>query len=203
MAQTIKIIIYLIIVNGLAVNFCLAAEPIDSDNDGLNDNLEISLRTNSINPDTDGDGFKDGDEVFAGYSPLMAGDDKSLRRKIVVDLTRQKLNFYFNDVKLGEIPVSTGLITMPTPTGEFSIIKKVPLVWYRGANYNYPNTKWNLMFKPRFYIHGAFWHNQFGIRPMSHGCVNVSYKDMEKLYKFIRAGDEVEIIGRTPRGKVK
>lgn len=42
----------------------------DTDNDGLNDQYEIDIyNTNPNNPDTDGDGYLDGEEVRNGYSP--------------------------------------------------------------------------------------------------------------------------------------
>lgn len=48
---------------------------LDSDNDGLNDfEEEMIYFTDMNNPDTDGDGFSDGDEVKNGYSP--SGDGK-------------------------------------------------------------------------------------------------------------------------------
>ncbi|MCK5490795.1 MAG: rhodanese-like domain-containing protein [Candidatus Pacebacteria bacterium] len=47
---------------------------LDSDNDGLTDMEEInSYGTDPENPDTDGDSFKDGDEVQNGYNPNGAG----------------------------------------------------------------------------------------------------------------------------------
>ncbi|MGE5425703.1 MAG: hypothetical protein ACM3PZ_01365 [Bacillota bacterium] len=48
---------------------------IDSDFDGLSDYEESTVYgTNPLNPDTDGDTFKDGDEVKNGYNPK--GDGK-------------------------------------------------------------------------------------------------------------------------------
>jgi hypothetical protein len=41
-------------------------------------------------------------------------------------------------------------------------------------------------------IHGAYWHNDFG-RRHSHGCVNMSIKDSEKLYLWANAGTSVII----------
>jgi hypothetical protein len=42
----------------------------DSDQDGLFDYEEVKLyQTDPLNPDTDGDGFSDGTEVTAGYNP--------------------------------------------------------------------------------------------------------------------------------------
>jgi hypothetical protein len=47
---------------------------IDSDNDGLTDWEEINIYfTDPFNPDTDGDGFLDGDEVQNGYNPNGPG----------------------------------------------------------------------------------------------------------------------------------
>ncbi|MFX0022090.1 MAG: NosD domain-containing protein [Candidatus Hermodarchaeota archaeon] len=48
---------------------------IDSDNDGLFDTQEELFGTNPLDPDTDGDGLSDGDEVLVyGTDPLMAVD---------------------------------------------------------------------------------------------------------------------------------
>ena len=41
-------------------------------------------------------------------------------------------------------------------------------------------------------IHGAYWHNNFG-RHYSHGCVNLSILDSEKLYKWAESGTSVII----------
>jgi len=49
-------------------------DDIDSDNDGLTDDEEDNIWfTDPNNPDTDGDGYLDGDEVDNGYDPLIAG----------------------------------------------------------------------------------------------------------------------------------
>lgn len=46
----------------------------DSDADGLNDYDEVKVyHTNPLNPDTDGDSFKDGQEVTNGYDPNGPG----------------------------------------------------------------------------------------------------------------------------------
>ncbi|MEK7507408.1 MAG: hypothetical protein AAB585_02640 [Patescibacteria group bacterium] len=47
-----------------------SAIPIDSDNDGINDIDEAYYQTDPFNPDTDGDGFKDGEEIMSGCSPI-------------------------------------------------------------------------------------------------------------------------------------
>lgn len=182
-------------------NFALAQLEIplaakDSDSDGLNDLEETEIyRTDPHNADSDSDGYLDGVEVKYKYDPNKNGND-AISKEIFVNLTSQELTYSLGPYKIGKIKVSTGLLRTPTPKGEFAIIKKPPLVNYRGVGYNYPNTRWNMLFKtsPRggYYIHGAYWHNNFG-KPMSHGCVNVSYSDMEPLYNWADEGTKVVI----------
>ncbi|MCK5510097.1 hypothetical protein KAI65_00945 [Candidatus Parcubacteria bacterium] len=51
-----------------------AIDSVDTDNDGLFDREEVKVyKTDPKNPDTDGDGHIDGDEVAGGYNPLGSG----------------------------------------------------------------------------------------------------------------------------------
>lgn len=167
---------------------------VDSDGDYLNDQWELTLGTGLLNPDSDGDLYLDGTEVAAGFDPL---DPRPIQREklIKVDLARQHLEYYFGDKLFGSFLISSGVSSMPTPKGEFKVLDKVFYKHYAGPGFDYPNTKWNLHFttgKYRYYIHGAYWHNNFG-HPMSHGCVNVSYADMEPLYWWAQKGTKVWI----------
>ena len=177
-----------------------AQEIPDTDGDGLNDMVEAQIGTYATNPDTDGDGFKDGEEVQNGYNPLKENGDRKVARSVEIDLSAQKMYYLFNGVKIGSFPVSTGRLNAQTPIGEFKILKKVPVKTYPTiTGGSYPNTKWNLMFKPSYYIHSAYWHNDFGIRPRSGGCVNLRLTDAEKMYKFLDVRDKVKIYGKTPQ----
>lgn len=167
----------------------------DADQDGLTDELEVAFGSDPTKSDSDGDGYPDGLEIKKGYNPIDPRPLK-LEKKILVDLKAQRLSYYLSHVRLGEFPISSGTKKWPTPAGEYKILAKKPTVNYGGPGYNYPNTKWNLMFKRgksfNFYIHGAYWHNKFG-QPMSHGCVNVSYKNMPRLYNWAEVGTRVVI----------
>lgn len=46
---------------------------LDSDGDGLPDSMEAIYKTDPANPDSDSDGYKDGNEVQNGYDPMSAG----------------------------------------------------------------------------------------------------------------------------------
>lgn len=50
---------------------------IDSDQDGLSDEIEEKLATNPFQKDTDGDGYSDGVEVKNGYDPLTPAAKKN------------------------------------------------------------------------------------------------------------------------------
>lgn len=171
----------------------------DSDSDGLFDAVERQLGTDVNNPDTDGDGYKDGEEIENGYSPLHQKPDRSLITRVLeVNLDRQEIYYIAKGVKVKTFPVSTGIAPQwRTPTGQFRIMSKIPVARYIGPGYDLPNVKWSLEFKNRYFIHGAYWHNRFG-QPMSHGCINLSEADAEKVYKFLQTGDSVSIYGKTP-----
>lgn len=171
---------------------------LDSDRDGVPDSWEIRLGLDLLNPDTDGDGYADGVEITNGYDP-KAAEPKVLAKEIKVNLAKQELAYYFNDVELEKFLISSGVKSMPTPVGDFTVLNKLASKDFGGAGFNfyYPDTKWNLHFTSgdwRYYIHGAYWHDKFG-RPMSHGCVNVSYGNMERLYNFAQVGTKVRITG--------
>ena len=156
---------------------------VDSDGDELNDYWEIKLGTDLMNADSDGDSYTDGVEMATSHDPLDI-DSAIKERLIKVSIDDQYLEYYLGDRYIDGFDISGGVASMPTPEGQFTILDKVPVKHYGGGDYDYPNTKWNLHFTTdywRYYIHGAYWHDNFG-QQMSHGCVNVDYDHMEPLY---------------------
>jgi len=59
--------------DGISENSCG-----DIDKDGLCDNEEPLYGTDFLNPDTDGDGFLDGEEIASGHNPTIKGPDDLL-----------------------------------------------------------------------------------------------------------------------------
>lgn len=186
--------IFLLFFLALARN--VYAEEMDTDQDGLSDNEETNIfRTDKLKKDTDGDGYEDGVEIQNNYDPKKSFDDK-IQKVIVVSIRDQLLEYYLGPYQIGQFKISSGKKGYDTPRGDFEILVKKPAVNYRGRDYNYPNTKWNLLFKfnskGNYYIHGAYWHDNFG-QVMSHGCVNAPYSEMEKLYNWAEKGTKLEI----------
>jgi lipoprotein-anchoring transpeptidase ErfK/SrfK len=111
-------------------------------------------------------------------------------KRIEVDLSEQKLTTWAGTKKLKEYPVSTGMAGSPTVQGEFHVWRKVLSQGYRGGSklkgtyYYLPNVPYSLFFHNGYAIHGAYWHNDFGIRPRSHGCVNMRNDDAREVYDW-------------------
>lgn len=135
--------------------------------------------------------------LIMSSSPRIGGD---IGKYIRVDLSEQKLYAYENGVLTNSFLVSTGVSGHRTPVGKTEISAKLlwhDYVWSYGVgnpnNYNLPNVKYNLRFRNHFYIHYAYWHNNFG-HPMSHGCVNVNLENSEWIFNWGEVGTPVEIV---------
>ncbi|MBI5038068.1 MAG: L,D-transpeptidase family protein [Candidatus Kerfeldbacteria bacterium] len=139
--------------------------------------------------DLDGDGK---DEVVTGPSTWRAESALSHARYVQVDLSDQRLEAFENGRMVKSFLVSTGLPKTPTRPGTFQISEKIYSHLYSGPDYYLPNTLYNLRFDGPRLLHGAYWHNNFG-KPMSHGCVNIAYKDAVWLYDWMQIGDTVII----------
>lgn len=122
-------------------------------------------------------------------------------KQIVVDLADQRLYAYEHGRIARTFFISSGVARHPTPIVETTVLEKIPVKRYRWIyapgspdNYDLPNVKWNLRIYGPVYIHGAYWHHNFGYR-MSHGCVNVDYPDAEWIYNWADVGTPVSIRG--------
>lgn len=170
----------------------------DYDGDGLNDWLERWFKSDIGKTDTDGDGYSDFDEVMYGYGPVNMASAKMFDREIVVDRTLQRLYYFVDGVKLANFPVSTGNPDSETPDGTFSIQRKIAEKRYVGPGYDLPHVQWNMEFLPMYYIHGTYWHNDFGKKTHSHGCVNMTTENAGLLYKYVDVDVPVTVTGTTP-----
>jgi lipoprotein-anchoring transpeptidase ErfK/SrfK len=134
--------------------------------------------------------------VLAGATQLV---EDSGDKFIKVDISEQRLTAYSNGVPVNTFLVSTGVWGWDTPQGTTTVLAKIPIMdytWNYGPgnpnNYSLPDVKWNLRFRNHYYIHSAYWHNNFGNK-MSHGCVNTSIPDAEWIYNWADVGTTVTI----------
>lgn len=109
---------------------------------------------------------------------------------IEVDLSDQKLYGWEGNRKVYDFAISSGRPGYDTVQGEFRVWSKVRNQAYRGGSrargdyYYLPNVPYSLFFYKGYAIHGAYWHNDFGIKRRSSGCVNLRPTDAEQVYNW-------------------
>jgi lipoprotein-anchoring transpeptidase ErfK/SrfK len=120
-------------------------------------------------------------------------------KKIVIDLSEQKLYTYEDKKLAGEYLVSTGKRGMETPIGEFKVYEKRLRAWSKMAGLWMPF--WMLIDPkrgvgihelpewPNGYKEGA---NHLGT-PVSHGCVRLGVGAAETVYNWAEIGTVVII----------
>lgn len=109
-----------------------------------------------------------------------------------VDLSDQRMYAYEGDTLVRTFVVSTGTWQTPTLKGRFKVWIKLKSAPMSGPGYYLPNVPHIMYYDGDYGIHGAYWHNNFGV-PMSHGCINLNLTDAEWAYNFASVGTVVNI----------
>lgn len=131
-----------------------------------------------------------------------AADIITSDKLITVDTGKQMLYAWEGGQIKHQTKVSTGMYLTPTVKGSFKINRKYAKQDMKGPSpykQYYPTGKYyikdvpNVMYFYQGYaIHGAFWHNNFGVRA-SHGCVNVPLASAQWLFDWAGMGTRVEV----------
>ena len=106
---------------------------------------------------------------------------------IDVHLPQQTLALYQGENPLFVTLISSAKKGFSTPTGVFSLYSKATS-WDLGSlpnaqeAYFMEHVPWVMHFFPRYALHSAFWHADFGI-PSSHGCINMSPRDIAYIFE--------------------
>ena len=136
----------------------------------------------------------------ATAEPAPAAPAVSTRR-IVVSLEDRRLAL-LEDGQVRQIyTVAVGKDSTPSPTGTFTIVKRVENpTYYRegkvvppGPN-NPVGDRWMGLSKAGYGIHGTNAPKSIG-KAASHGCIRMARPDLEQLFAQVRTGDTVEIVG--------
>ncbi|MDW8405177.1 L,D-transpeptidase [Chloroflexus sp.] len=119
-------------------------------------------------------------------------------RRIEVDLARQQLFAYEDQLLVFTAPVATGRDGFNTPRGDFAIYYRLPEQTMTGCLggecWYVPNIPWVQYVVGGVALHGTYWHNAHGsgVR-MSHGCINLRIDDAQWLYEWADLGVPVMI----------
>lgn len=112
-----------------------------------------------------------------------------------VDLTKQRMSIFQSNEFVTSYQILSGKTTTPTPPGTYKVNARI---FRPDDNYNLYSAKGEITAKVSYWIpfignlyafHNASWRqfNEFGntkVRPLrgSHGCINMSYADVEDFY---------------------
>lgn len=103
------------------INIPLPPSSRDADDDDLTDKEDALYRTDAKKPDTDGDGFYDGEEVLNGYDPTVVGGklSSSVVGKIYRNTEQEYTAVYPAAFTIGDSTPKKTEILFTADTGEF------------------------------------------------------------------------------------
>jgi lipoprotein-anchoring transpeptidase ErfK/SrfK len=129
----------------------------------------------------------------------VAAPLKVSRREIVVSLPDRKLALLEDGQVVKIYRAAVGAPSSPSPTGEFTIVHRIPKPTYyapgkiiRPGASNPLGTRWLGLSLKGFGIHGTNAPRSIG-KNESHGCIRLRNRDVEDLFARVRVGDRVEI----------
>lgn len=108
-----------------------------------------------------------------------------------VDLRNQFAGLYEGDRLVFVTLISSGDDEHATPTGTFRVQSKHISATMDDENnlssaYFIQDVPWVMYFQGGYALHGAFWHDRFGLRT-SHGCVNLAPADARRVFQFVES----------------
>lgn len=108
---------------------------------------------------------------------------------IDVDISQQVVMLVQGDVPVFATLTSTGLDTRDTPVGTYRILDKTIYGDMESLPdalepYHVEAVPWVMHFRPRYALHGVFWHWGFGHRA-SHGCINLAPLDAHRIFDAV------------------
>jgi lipoprotein-anchoring transpeptidase ErfK/SrfK len=114
--------------------------------------------------------------------------DSAGPERIVISLSDQMAYLYRGNTLMAATTISSGRDSKPTPTGIFSIFKKMPM--YRSKKYDNAAMPYAQFFDPAgIALHAGYVGNE----PNSHGCVHLPSSFAKKLYSITDVGTPVYI----------
>jgi len=123
------------------------------------------------------------------------------KRVIVVSIEDRKLALVEDGQVKKVYSVAVGKPSTPSPTGTFTIERRVANPTYRHSGKtvlpgpgNPVGTRWMGLSKRGYGIHGTNEPTSIG-KAASHGCIRMAKADLEQFYELVAVGDTVELVG--------
>ena len=139
--------------------------------------------------------------VVAAGLATQASCQTASQRLIVVSLEDRKLALVEDGQVWKIYKVAVGKPSTPSPTGTFTIERRVanPVYQHDGKTVqpgpgNPVGTRWMGLNIRGYGIHGTNAPKSIG-KAASHGCIRMAKADLEELYELVAVGDTVELVG--------
>jgi hypothetical protein len=139
-------------------------------------------------------------QITTTTDSLHQGSEDS-KRVIVISLEDRKLALVEDGQVKKVYSVAVGKPSTPSPTGSFTIERRVanPTYHHGGKTVlpgpgNPVGTRWMGLSIHGYGIHGTNEPNSIG-KAASHGCIRMAKADLEEFYELVAVGDTVELIG--------
>jgi lipoprotein-anchoring transpeptidase ErfK/SrfK len=123
-------------------------------------------------------------------------------RVIVVSLEDHKLALVEDGQVKRVYTVAVGKPSTPSPTGTYTIARRVKNPTYTHDGKVVPpgprnpvGTRWMGLSVKGYGIHGTNEPKSIG-KAASHGCIRMAQKDLEEMYELVSVGDTVELVGQ-------
>lgn len=116
------------------------------------------------------------------------------------DLSEFRVYAYEGTTMVRSFSMSAGVRSYPTVTGVYDVWAKVRKQTMRGGSqaggdfYEVENVEWVAYWHKGYAFHGVWWHNEFGVRNRSHGCIGMSNADAQWVYNFVSVGTPVVVV---------
>jgi lipoprotein-anchoring transpeptidase ErfK/SrfK len=120
-------------------------------------------------------------------------------RRIVVSIPDRKLALIVDGQVVKVYETAVGKASTPSPSGEFSVVHRIPHPTWYGHKIPVPpgksnplGTRWIGLSAKGYGIHGTNAPKSIG-SAASGGCIRMRNQDVEELFELVKMGDVVEL----------
>ncbi|MEU4800710.1 L,D-transpeptidase [Actinosynnema sp. NPDC023587] len=125
---------------------------------------------------------------FAAPAQAATGTPCSIQNGACLRLSTNEAWLIYNGaLSYGPVPVTHGRPGYETPTGTFSVLRKVKDDW--SVPYNAP-----MPYSVYFTVSGIAFH-EGSLTDLSHGCVHLSPEAAVTFFDNLLVGEQVEVVG--------
>jgi len=124
-------------------------------------------------------------------------------RYIEINVTNQTFAWYDNGYFIDKHLTSTGKPSTPTRIGDFKALTKLEMAYGGDGEQTWAMPKWIGFYYAGYlqngihalpYINGRKEGSSSLGYAVSHGCVRLNDKDIEKVYKWVKLGDRISVV---------